>query len=234
MHHISVSRSAQGALAFLALALSATAFGLPNEASAGTATCTYNPDTDTVRIRAGESRYVGLIREGQEIHFYIPSGPTGPCGSATVHNTSTIRLIDGERGFAGFIIDMSRGMFAPGTSEEPIGASEIEFLPGGDMQNQGRLGIVLGGTRDHDVFTFGERGGSVNGDGDRDVRIEKIDRYSMLGRKGPDRLSLQGTHATGREVDPPDEISTIVHGGPGGDLLLGGADRDHLRGGRGR
>jgi Ca2+-binding RTX toxin-like protein len=210
-----VRASARLALAGAAF-LAASAAAVPATAAA----CAYDAATATVMVTVGEAEAVTIGRLGEDIALDGAS-----CGG-TVQNTDTVTIAATGQPTS-ITIDLGAGPFAPGaTPESDGGASEIEFIadfPGGPPL------MVVAGAPGNDAITVGRDGINLDATeavGDADVPVGDAP-VEVGGGDGDDVLSVAGGAGTGA----PKEAT--LRGGPGADLLLGGAGGSSLEGGDG-
>lgn len=182
--------------------------------------CTFVPPKMNVFATANGDT-AKLTRSGGAI---LVNGVT--CGApgtpATVANTDTIK-VTGALGRQNIIIDEGFGLFAPGKTVEATGLSEIEFvlaLAGGTDA------LTVIGTLVGDNITVGTAGANVNGDDDADVTSTGVDRLTVTGTTGADKISANGGLGTGL----PYPAALSVNGGDGNDTLTGGDADDYLSG----
>jgi Ca2+-binding RTX toxin-like protein len=216
----SVSRShVLVAAACLALALA----GTPATASAQSR-CTYANGVVTLNLAADHVVRLlvveGRIKFADLTHYEF----RGPCGSATVRNTSRIRITEDEPGNSRLQFDQQIGRFAPGRTLEASGRSEIEV-------NLGTLrDIWIMGRATSEVMTIGELGVNLNGDGDVDLVGSHLAKITVFANDGHDAVRATGGAGTGNPWLPPTRGYLSASGGEGDDLLIGTRRSDHLYG----
>lgn len=180
-----------------------------------------------------------LTRSGRQIVF-VSTGDNmaHDCGAATVRNTKRIDVTG--TGWTSDVaistmvaIDESQGRFAPGVGRETTGVHEIEVriavTPGvNQIPPEAQLPLILSylGTAGGDRETIGMNGLDLNADGDLDVKTtaHAFDQIWFFGLAGNDRLSGDGSAATGAPATVPMQL----HGGSGDDRLRGGTANDAL------
>jgi Ca2+-binding RTX toxin-like protein len=218
----------------LALLTSLLALVFPTSPSfAGEGTCVYDSVDERVLVTALDLGTFQLRRRNAEIVFK-KSGTPGyeSCGDATVNNTDLIEFVDeSDSGQAWFIINQSRGSFAPGSSPESEGASEVEFNVETGSPYGG--GLEVYGTSRPDLIIGGKRGLKLNGDKDLDVRVSGPEKgYGVWAGEGDDSVFLDGRGRTG-SYGEEDGHTHYLRGGPGSDSLVGASDKDRFFGGNG-
>ena len=193
---------------------------------------------------------VGLRRVGEEVGVFKlhGAGPQVECEGrpATVHDIDKI-LFHPPGGEHQLTIDEGGGRFAPGATPEPDG-DEIEiyarFLkrhPG--PENLSFPTVRVEGTAGPDQIRIGRVGRDRTGINldpaadrshpDADVIAYSVSpaHYLLDGLGGDDRLDSSGA---GTEfAGPLPEKKVSLDGGPGDDLILGGARQDIVRAGPG-
>lgn len=195
---------------------------------------------------------VYVRREGQSIQYWTPEDfyRYRSCDGATVTNTDLITFNDESAGNAidgaFFNIDQSKGLFAPGRTDE-VGLSEIEFdlnFAQDDGSYTWHLGrIWIDGTDAGDRIIGGERGLKLNPDDDLDVRAVNHGAFKVFTGHGPDVVHMNGRYGTGRFEGSGGQDHSVemiggrgrdtLQGGPYDDEILGVYGADHLIGGRG-
>ena len=202
-------------------------------ANAQPATCRYEPSTRTVVIEAREDSVPSEVRlfvESGAITFESYIGPVHrgtqrqPCGSATTSNTDVI--IGGgtsESTILILIADQSGGAFAPGSTSEQSGVSEIEF----ELRTEGL--VVFQGATIPTVVRLGTLGANINGDDDADVNFylpAASASFGYVGTPGDDDIGASGGYGTG----DPATIAFVASGGEGDDRIVAGLGKAFLHG----
>lgn len=172
-----------------------------------------------------------IERLGEQI--VVGEGRPRPCrgGVPTVLNTDTIRVR--MRGlFAGVVLRLEGGPFAPGATAEAEGASEIEI----EFSGRGILGRVVGTAR-ADEFHWAPAGAqpglnlNPRSATDRDADVTVTSPFTGLvaqGAAGNDTIIA----APGAVIT--ESVSSIgSDGGPGNDLLAAPRDHGGILGGEG-
>jgi Ca2+-binding RTX toxin-like protein len=206
-----------GALRFLTsvMFVAAGAAVPAHPASAAGDTCIYDPSTQVVTVvfpatgDVGRSITRAIGGTGIEYEF-------SPCSTATVKNTKTIDVIAGA-GSQTLDIHLEHGPFAPGVGAESSGVREIEWHI--DLGGGSDYVDVTGSNRGDFIRFDGKAGLELNGDGDVDAQLGHVERRSVNGGKGDDRL-----------LATPDTPSVSFYGQWGRDLLVGGDASDRLVG----
>ncbi|MBW3592235.1 MAG: hypothetical protein KY396_00895, partial [Actinobacteria bacterium] len=179
-------------------------------------------DEDVLTIALGDPRAVTVVRDGQAIVVKgLPS--VARCSTATVTKVDRI-VVTGSTGNDSLTIDLRGGPFAPGKTAETRAPSEIEWdvdLGGGSD------GLVFTGSARGDAIVFGANGVNLQRDGDTDVTLGAIERFTANGGGGNDVLSAGGKFGTGRAFS----VRITLAGGAGPDALTGGFGADKLDGG---
>jgi hypothetical protein len=186
--------------------------------------CVYDTANNTVTATMAAGGSAKLVVVGDAIHFgAVPAA----CGAATTTNTSSL-VVKGTAGSVETVhLDLSGGLFAPGTSSEATGASEIEIsLLLGDATDH----VVVTGTADPDTISVGTNGISYTTDADVDVTFSPVPAtVEVIGLGGVNALSGRGGFGAG--TDFPNKV--ILRAGDAGDTLTGGNGSDELHGGAG-
>jgi hypothetical protein len=154
-------------------------------------------------------------------------------GTPTVTNVDSIQYLAGVNVGPSVQIDERGGPFAPGTSDEGDGSSEIEI-------SFDRLSTLLvAGTQAADDIAVGRSGPStgLNLDAaesspDVDLVVPRhFESAGVLGLGGADRLSLAGAR-NGFPSGAPHvgSLGFAIVGGSGDDVLIGGSGNDGLAG----
>ncbi|MEA2434827.1 MAG: hypothetical protein QOG54_2284 [Actinomycetota bacterium] len=159
-----------------------------------------------------------------------------PCGTATVNNTDTVRILKTGFEAVDFVLDLAQP-FAPGASAEAAGTSEIEFQLGlGFTLSAGFDKFEVRGSTAADNYDFGVDGINLNGDADSDVSWNLTPEFGspildlhVYGLNGDDVISGRGGAGTGSALDLP----LNAFGGSGNDSLTGSDSYDILEGGPG-
>jgi Ca2+-binding RTX toxin-like protein len=215
------------------LAVASTTFLVAAPAGKAVPACTFDAGSGVVQV---------LIDAATPATFSVGAGGAiladgAPCGTATVTTADTVKIerFPGTVGTPRLTIDLSRGAFAPGRTDEAGASDEIEWeitlldtgLPtltivggaGPDHVVAGDLGVNLDAAEAPDdvdvVFAItGDLGDSI------------LDR--MIGNGGNDTLSNAGGEGTGG----PWEFSTpLLDGGAGADTLRAGIEDAFMLGG---
>jgi hypothetical protein len=222
-------------------------------AEAGTITCTYNANTDTVTATPGGSGQISIHREGDEI---VASGVD--CGAATRFNTDTIVVNDAPDHNMTAFVTLSQGPLRPGATNEPGSSDEIELE---FKLGNGTNGFVVHGTQQGDrlragttftsTFVFHHQVNLNPGEStgiDDDVAVKgSLDHMTLEGFSGADQLSGAGGAGTGNPLladgffvgyEGADEITggigdDDIDGDERGDTLRGGAGEDDVQGAQG-
>jgi hypothetical protein len=259
MHHLrSLRRLALGA------ALAGAAIGavpaMANAAGPQAPTCTYDPVVHRVLVNEKSDVFgFQLARSGLDIIvgnegfgafvFCRPLTGSGPV--ANVLNTDRITVFGtpvppqtggcelcGPQAISDpYLIDESRGAFAPGFTPEADGNSEIEitFDTGGipaPLEVQGTEATASGLT---DTIRFGRVPGAVNGvnfgpDNDVDARIKAgATKFTASGGAGDDVLSASGNPDQSTMTATTNPVT--LSGGSGNNVIAGGRGADTLTGG---
>jgi Ca2+-binding RTX toxin-like protein len=214
----------------------ATVAALAGPAGASATTCTYTPANDRVVLALTAPAPNGvttLSRSGNAIVW--KNGPTTAavqgCGGASVTNTQRI-IVTGTAQADHLVVELTNGLFVPGTIAEAVGASEIETLidligpPGQDTVE------IVGSARD-DLLVAGRQNPgrqqvAFNSDNDEDITIDgRVDELTLRGLAGNDLLLGRG----GFGVRSPYGDTLRLAGGTGNDVLLGSEGDDDLAGG---
>ena len=198
---------------------------------------------------SGESDAV-ITRRGQEITAGERGDTPEPCagGIPTVSNTDTINvLFAGDHPGSEAQVRLAGGPLAPGATTEAVGAPEIEIHVSGNGS-----GVSVVGTRGDDQFRWGpaEANPGLNlnpadaGDEDIDVTVLDGEFAALLiavGGAGNDTISgdriprggrVYASGGPGNDVlsAPPGNVTALLLGAAGNDVITGSAFNDHLRG----
>jgi len=186
--------------------------------------CNLVGSTLVMGIPAGGSITIG--RSGTAFAVSGSGITDGTCGGATVNNVDRIE-VTGSTGNETLKLDLRNGDFAPGATAEGSGTSEIElFYDGSDASD--RL-VIVGGSGD-DTYTLGADGMNRNGDDDGDdVTLLDVEKVTVGGGGGKDRISGAGGDGTGSAYASP----LTIDGDGGTDTLQGGSANDVVNGGAG-
>ena len=218
----------------------AIAVAAPAAATAAPSTCQYNPSNKNlivndasgmqtlriVRLPGGQIR----IADGSEAPRFCPI--PGAFDVASVTNTEKIAIFrsGGAENLGGGIqIDQTGGFLGPGVSPETDGQPEVEVSivqSGVPFLHNNTLAVK--GTATHDDIQV-TTGGDVklNLDGDVDVDVTALpEDITVDGGAGDDIIRSTG-------VGQSSSMTIFLNGGPGGDIVTGGPDREDLRGGAG-
>jgi Ca2+-binding RTX toxin-like protein len=173
----------------------------------------------TLTVADGESAYLSLrTSDGKVVANAALDGQ--PC---TAEAARTI-TVNGDAGDNKVIVDFVNGVFGGGTDAGPhlvvaLGAERL-----GDS-------VKIRGTMEGDHYTFGEAGGSVNGDALLDVSLAGVEDLVVSAGPGNDVVTGAGGQGTGAPF--PASAGFTVYGGDGDDALSGGGGPASLYGGDG-
>lgn len=221
------------------LVLGALFVGLIPQSLAGPTSCEYDPANRRVIITSAETTTIrrsgSSNQPGPDLEF---RGQVAyqECDGATIHNTDRIVFVDeSKRGKGALEINQRHGPFAPGSSPESRGLSEIEF--GIDMRGEPELwrgeALYVLGTNRAETIIGGRRGLKLNGDRDLDVRVRGfVNGYSVDGGKGDDSVLLDGREGTGEFLSDV-RHDHVIRGNSGDDLLIGASGPDVIDSGFG-
>jgi Ca2+-binding RTX toxin-like protein len=149
------------------------------------------------------------------------------CGTADVTTTGSI-VVTGSTGNESFFLDLTGGVFEPGTPAEGSGTAEIEFSI--DLgTNTGDLLTVTGGAGAENL-AFGSSGINLNGaetTDDADVTLTNIENFTVNAGGGGDTVSGAGVEGSGTAF----ASALTLNGEAGVDSLTGGNANDTLNGG---
>jgi Ca2+-binding RTX toxin-like protein len=197
-------------------------------ASTASTSCSLDTSNHVVSVVSTDSS-LSIIRSGDALQF-----SSVQCGTVTTVDTVNIDL----SGTSGVFVqlDLAGGAFAPGSTDEGNGSSEIEF----SVSNIGPgTRFVVIGTNGPDSISFGDRlifpqltrvtGINLNGfaDGtspDEDVVLHgTAAQLGVAGEGGNDVLTGGGT---GTPLSHPTVTQMVLNDGPGADVVTGGAGGD--------
>ena len=244
------ARARLGSVALLAALLIPLA---PTPALAA-ATCSFNSTTNVLEINLGDDDLASLNRQGTNIRLQAPGPVTVACtgGQPTVANTDDIN-ITGSAGNNTLFIQLHRGFFAPGATDEPGGSDEIEitvdllggsdnfFLSGAPGERAmnlraGALGLNLNASErsgvDADLTVAGEPYFQVSGNSDV---LNVISGAGGAGTGGPfpAALDIRGLPRSA-ETLIGGAANDFIFAGDGNDLVAGGGGGDVIKGEGGR
>jgi hypothetical protein len=216
-------------------AAAVAAFLIAAPSASAAVTCHYRDDVSpkylAVTLSAAGDDAILSYDSGD--HQLLVNGNVCPGGAgelALSDNLDKVIVTDTSAGGTNVRIE-DPAAFAPGeTSEGALNPSEIEFelaLGGGNDH------LVLWGSDDPDVFTFGTDGVNTGGDGlgfDLEVTGGGIDELTVRGKDGIDEINGQGGRGTG----DPWQLKAHLHGEALHDLLTGGDGADDLHGSEGQ
>jgi Ca2+-binding RTX toxin-like protein len=206
-----------------------------DDAPPPTANCTHADSRLQVAVPAGGS--ATLTVAGSQIQV---DGEA--CDGATTTNTAAIVVAGTFGGGETLTVDQRSGLFRPGLIDEsatledgdffksPVSEIEIVVDLGGDPADT----IRVYGTDGADTILIGDKGVSLDGDGDVDIRAGRQGRpaplvyevYGLGGRNTIDAMGGGGVGTGGGTVNR-------FHAGDLGDTLRGGNLADELYGGAG-
>jgi Ca2+-binding RTX toxin-like protein len=155
-----------------------------------------------------------------------------PCGDATVFNTDAVQAQAAI--FPSFV-----GLFVPGFTAEPTGASEIEISVE-QAPDSGMLGVSVLASAGSDKLVVGTGGLNVNGDHDVDIVAPNVSDWILNLGSGNDIATAKGGSGTGlaftgelsvrgrsgRDAIVIGDADGIGNGGAGADRLIGGAQSE--------
>ena len=226
-----MNASTRAGRTFAAAAAAAALLLLPAAPATAAVTCSYDAATDTVSVAMPDAESNAVLhRSGNAIAV----GGVA-CGAATVTNTDLI-VATGSDGSQSIDVSLAGGPFAPGTTPEGSGVSEIEIQINAGAGSDS-LGVT--GSGGNDFIRLGTMGTNLNDDADADLTTtgnEYVTLYSGSG--GNDRLFANGGGGTGgvyrsRVTIYGSNGEDTLKGGSGDDNLFGDADDDDLDGGAG-
>ena len=222
-------------------ALAASSFSAAADPSAPI-TCSLSPSNSVLTITVnhwGNSNFYRLRRSGPKFvltaRIARHSAHTIACTGdvPTIHNVARILVNQtqrlGETSASPFDVDMSRGRFAPGPTQEPTGSSEIEValdLPRSQLEVQAPPGPnrLSFGVNRHSL------GLNVNRDRDADIRFDRPFSLDVSDGGGNDLIDAN----TGDQRVKPRRPLLFLFGNAGEDKLIGGGIGDQLYGGGGK
>ena len=227
--------------ASLATLAAIAAFAATSTTHAGTragVTCRFDIATHRLTVTFhNDDANGGIVRDGDDLVVEDVFGPLGCAGAQdpTRFNTERVRVRARAASVddLDFELDLRRGPFAPGFSDEGDGSSEIEFsvsLPAGSASR-----VPIHGRRGPDRIVLGHlahgQGANLNAAEDVDDPDVTIRGGILLvyGFRGADVISARG----GDGFIGPYPRSVFAFGARGDDRLIGGPKRDDLFGGRG-
>jgi len=146
--------------------------------------------------------------------------------AATISNTATVK-VTGSVGADTFTINTALPLAHPSTGKEirinvDLGlGTDTLVVVGGASADTIFIGTSTGG-----AFLAGTRLINLNGDGDAEVTSVNIERHTLNGGAGPDRISGAGHPSVGG----PFLLPLTLVGGLGDDQLTGGNANDLLQG----
>src|SRR6266511_2384207 len=183
----------------LALVLVVAAIGLVALLSApaaeAAASCSFNANTAKVTVQLPSDLDHGNLSVGGGGEIEMGGAK---CGTATVTNTDTIKVIGAAGSDQLLSINVSGGPFAPGKTDEPGSSDEIEFNVdlGGDLSD----GVSVFGALSGNVIRAGAKGLNLNAgeaDGiDLDAALVGVQYLYLYGEDGVDSLSGAGGRGT--------------------------------------
>lgn len=220
-------------LALLAL-LAALGLASPTNAQGPTPSvkCAFDPASHelTVEARNVETR-ISRQPRSKQIVVRVKRGDRIGCSgeTPTVSTVDTIRAdSDEEVG-----IDLRRGRFGPGFTDEGDGSSEIEM----ELTFARKGGLRVFGSRRKDLIAIGDQKNGRHGvnlnlrEAGRDADISVVGGFnaiSVVARRGNDRVKATG----GPEFAAPVKARVTISGGKGRDRLTGSEQRDLIGGGK--
>ena len=188
---------------------------------------------DFILGRVAGSKRIGF--DSDEIEWKV-------CGSASVENTNTIKVVGSQQSET-LVVSVDGGMLGPGAANESAGSDEIEIV--GDL-GDGTDTLVLAGGDGSDRLSIDSRtSATFNADDDRDISLDGVDSWRMYGGIGQDVLDAHGApqvNAYGQEgsdrvIGGNGADNLYGDGGEdsadGNDIVLGGGGRDSIYGGGG-
>jgi hypothetical protein len=201
-------------------------------AGRGGTTCEYVSSTHKVKVSAPAGATIKRTANG-----HINVNDTW-CGTATVYNTDSIRVLSGA-GTQFVVLYLDNGGFKPGFTDEPGTSDEIEISIslGGDNDSF----VVYGSDTAADNIVIGKSSGfgvmgKMNLNANETTGIDAdltlivgVEERVVLSRGGQDDVSGGGGAGTGDAAD----FLLKLGGGNAGDQLTGGTVKDSIIGGDG-
>jgi Ca2+-binding RTX toxin-like protein len=191
--------------------------------SSGSSVCTRIGTTLTISMTTASSMTVGL--SGASFNVISNGVPDATCASSTVNNVDRVN-VNGTSGSESLTLDLSGGQFSPGFTPEGSGISEIEFQL--DL-GAGNDALVIQGGAGVESIRLGSGGINVNGDDDADLALAGLERATVKGGGGNDKLFGKGGLGTGSAFALP----LTLNGEAGNDRLTDGLAADLVDGGPG-
>ena len=180
--------------------------------------CSYDEATRTATVQLAPNE-VGVASTRIIDSALLLNGQA--CGTA---KTTTLKklVVTGHVGGETFILDFMNGDFGQGSATDVGIAINFSAGSGDDFKIRGKSGT--------DTISFGDLGGSINGDGNLDISLAGHDSVTVTLGDGDDSFTGGGGNGSGSAAFPGD---LIVYGGAGADDLVGGDGDDTLSGGPG-
>ena len=194
--------------------------------------CTFDGKTGTVRVAVNGAVTLSRALDGHILvgggtcvdPVLVPLIKLDP--AATISNTRTVNVV-GSVNNDTFTINVVRPLANPTTGNEIrinvdlVLGTDTLVVVGGASADKFLIGTSTGG-----AFPVGTRLINLNGDGDAEVTSVNVERHTLNGGAGPDRISGSG----GPSVGGPFVLPLTLVGGLGDDQLTGGDANDSLQG----